>query len=559
MDGRELQVIAPEGEPGAVNERCPLQARCERKCLYHGHELDCAYYAENAGGEYVIPDQEAVRSIMAEQNQRVDSVPRTDVSPVRMIPADCLYPHPNNPRKDVGDVSELAENMKANGVLQNLTVVPAMLVQSVWEEINRLPSEDVPPEAYVVVIGHRRLAAAKLAGIADLPCVVSNMTPDKQLAVMLGENIQRKALSNYEEVVGFQQLRMDFGKSVQEIADMYGFSTTTVRTRLKLAKLDGKKVQAAEERGATLADYMELDKIEDLKTRDKVLEKIGTPNFQNELAKAVQREKAEKITAAYEGVLSGFAKKIAKADWSLMEYVKSYRVHVEKPDEVVKPDDADQCTYYYIVSSYDISLYRDKQEHQETPEEIRKKERQAEAERLKKQLEEITERHFNLRKKFICGFLCAKKHTPCVVRYAADALLQNSDTSDASLLSEVLGITADNEMEVNEIFESVETISQHLGIIGKSRSEVWILLCVAYAATDGRANKYWTWRWNGDRAMYEYPHEANSDLDRLYQFLVELGYEMSEEEKQMQNGTHPLFQTGENGGNSAETGETEDE
>lgn len=61
------------------------------------------------------------------------------------LPVDRLYPHPDNPRKDVGDVSELVESIKANGIFQNLTVV--------------LGGKGAPSDAdYTVIIGHRRLA-----------------------------------------------------------------------------------------------------------------------------------------------------------------------------------------------------------------------------------------------------------------------------------------------------------------------------------------------------------------------------------------------------------------
>lgn len=85
---------------------------------------------------------------------------------IQYIPIDRLNPHPDNPRKDVGDVTELAESIKANGILQNLTVVP-------YESNFR------------VIIGHRRLEAAKLAGIKVLPCVVVEMTEKEQISTML--------------------------------------------------------------------------------------------------------------------------------------------------------------------------------------------------------------------------------------------------------------------------------------------------------------------------------------------------------------------------------------
>ena len=87
-----------------------------------------------------------------------------------------LTPHPDNPRKDLGDLTELAASIKENGVLQNLTVVP---------------HED----GYRVIIGHRRLEAAKLAGLTEVPCVIVDMSPKEQVQTMLLENMQRADLT----------------------------------------------------------------------------------------------------------------------------------------------------------------------------------------------------------------------------------------------------------------------------------------------------------------------------------------------------------------------------
>ncbi|MEG2700672.1 MAG: ParB N-terminal domain-containing protein, partial [Hungatella sp.] len=75
---------------------------------------------------------------------------------IRNIGVEHIHPHPDNPRKDLGELSELAESIKKNGVMQNLTVIP----------IEGKAGE------YLAVIGHRRHAAAKLAGIAEVPCMV---------------------------------------------------------------------------------------------------------------------------------------------------------------------------------------------------------------------------------------------------------------------------------------------------------------------------------------------------------------------------------------------------
>ena len=85
-----------------------------------------------------------------------------------------IFPHPDNPRKNLGDLQELTDSIKANGVLQNLTVIPQSNGQ------------------YTVIIGHRRLAASKKAGLSEVPCVVTEMTPQEQVRTMLIENIQRR-------------------------------------------------------------------------------------------------------------------------------------------------------------------------------------------------------------------------------------------------------------------------------------------------------------------------------------------------------------------------------
>ena len=90
---------------------------------------------------------------------------------IMMIPIGDLAHHPENPRKDLGDLEELTASIKANGILQNLTVVP-----------------DIETKKYLVVIGNRRFEAAKAAGLVELPCVISDMDHKTQVATMLDRN-----------------------------------------------------------------------------------------------------------------------------------------------------------------------------------------------------------------------------------------------------------------------------------------------------------------------------------------------------------------------------------
>ena len=142
------------------------------------------------------------------------------------IPIEELYPHPDNPRKDVGDVAELAESIKSKGVMQNLTVVKGR--HYVMDGESRYDSA----EGYTVIIGHRRMAASKLAGLTELPCVVVQMDYKDQIATMLLENMQRSDLTMYEQAQGFQMM-IDLGETQTKIAERTGFSQTTVSKRLK--------------------------------------------------------------------------------------------------------------------------------------------------------------------------------------------------------------------------------------------------------------------------------------------------------------------------------------
>ena len=188
------------------------------------------------------------------------------------ISTDELYEHPNNPRKNLGDLTELAESIKSSGVMQNLTVVPRN------------------EGGYTVIIGHRRLGASKLAGIESVPCVIADMTEKEQLATMMLENMQRSDLTFYEQAEGFQ-LMISLGESIDTIADKTGLSKTTVRNRVKLAVYDKEIMREAAIRQPTFEQYMRLSEIEDIGRANEVARFLGTKNFDHECDKAISQQK----------------------------------------------------------------------------------------------------------------------------------------------------------------------------------------------------------------------------------------------------------------------------
>lgn len=149
-------------------------------------------------------------------------------SGITNINAKLIHQHPDNPRKDLGDLSELSESIKKKGIMQNLTVIPGH-----WDE-----DKTHHDEGYTLIIGHRRFAAGKMAGVTMYPCrIVEDMSYKDQVGTMLEENMQRIDLTPLEQAEGFQMM-LDLGDTEEQIAEKTGFSRTTVHRRLEIAKLD---------------------------------------------------------------------------------------------------------------------------------------------------------------------------------------------------------------------------------------------------------------------------------------------------------------------------------
>lgn len=173
-----------------------------------------------------------------------------------------LHPNPNNPRRQVGDVTDLEASIRSQGIKQPLLVTPT-------------GETDIDGHAqYRVVIGHRRLAAAKQAGLESVPAIIERMDARREREVMLVENSQRSDLTPIEEADGYQGL-LDLGVDVKEMAEKTGRSDRFVRRRLKIARIPQETRDMA-------ADFsqMSLDQL------DRLAEFESDPDMQQELARA---------------------------------------------------------------------------------------------------------------------------------------------------------------------------------------------------------------------------------------------------------------------------------
>ena len=147
---------------------------------------------------------------------------------------DELSPNPVQPRRRFDDeaLAELSESIKTYGILNPLTV--------------RLRGGK-----YELVAGERRLRAAKLAGLQEVPCILLDVNMEDASLIALVENLQRRDLDFIEEAAGINQLIRMFGMSQEEAARRIGKSQSAVANKLRLLKLPPDVLEALRENGLT--------------------------------------------------------------------------------------------------------------------------------------------------------------------------------------------------------------------------------------------------------------------------------------------------------------------
>lgn len=469
---------------------------------------------------------------------------------ITYIPIRQLYPHPDNPRKELGDLSELAASIKENGVYQNLTVIPGHYLNSreyiakcvdeggdaaaaaaAWTPKAVWSSED-----YTIIIGHRRAAAAQQAGLYELPCAIVEMDEREQMQTMMIENMQRSDLTVYEQAQGFQMM-MDFGQTVEQISDKSGFSQSTIRRRIKLLELNRDSFKKAEKRGATLSDFAQLDKIEDLEARNRVLETLGTQNFNRAMQDALEQQKWQHQKAEWVEQLKKFATEDSQASYQTHEHVNAYGKWDTKK-EVVMPEDADKIAYVYKVSENQIDLYKPRDTEAEDASNSAREAARATEQLAREQFAAVTKLMYELRRDFVKELTPAecKKQLPSIVSYASPLLTGYENVDDDENVLRLLGIGRDERIQADMDLDDVLNLFKAYDTEPEK-----VLLATAFDARDGEMAGYWNSRWNTKKGGCDYIHSANENLDETYALLTALGYEMSDEERALQDGTHQLF------------------
>ena len=229
---------------------------------------------------------------------------------VVFLPVRAIRPNPRQPRKvfQPEALDELAESIRRHGILQPLSV-------------RRIGTN------YELIAGERRLRAAQLAGVLDVPCILMNMDDRESGMAAMVENLQRQDLDFIEEAWGIQRLLKEWDMSQEQAARLLGKSQSAIANKLRLLKHSQEillllrqeglterharallRLRSDEEKRAAITEIARLGMsvartesyIESLLAEKKSTKKANVGSFLNSLTQSLQKIQLSGIPAVSE-------------------------------------------------------------------------------------------------------------------------------------------------------------------------------------------------------------------------------------------------------------------
>ena len=200
---------------------------------------------------------------------------------VVFLPVRSIRPNPAQPRKIFREeaLDELADSIRQHGILQPL---------SVRRQGN----------SYELISGERRLRAAELAGVTDVPCILMSMDDKASGFAALVENLQRQDLDYIEEAMGIRRLLQQHSMSQEQAARLLGKSQSAVANKLRLLRHSDAVLDALRESGLTERHARALLKLRNEEETLSAIAQITKQNMSVARAEAyidsLLTEKAEK-------------------------------------------------------------------------------------------------------------------------------------------------------------------------------------------------------------------------------------------------------------------------
>ncbi|MCH2451096.1 MAG: ParB/RepB/Spo0J family partition protein [Gracilimonas sp.] len=184
--------------------------------------------------------------------------PEDRVNIVLFVPVDHIRKNPHQPRKEFDEerLDELADSIKEHGLIQPITV------------------RYIGEKRFELISGERRLRAAKLAGLKEIPAFIREADDEQSMAFALIENIQREELNPLEVALGYKRLLEEFDYTQAEVAKRVGKNRTTVTNMLRLLNLPDFIQSALKSNQISMGHARALITIEDEDVQKKILNKV---------------------------------------------------------------------------------------------------------------------------------------------------------------------------------------------------------------------------------------------------------------------------------------------
>lgn len=183
---------------------------------------------------------------------------KEDLKNISYLNIDCVRPNPYQPRKQFskGALEELCESIKQYGVIQPINV-------------RRISSNN-----YELVAGERRLRAATMAGLKEIPAIIINVNDNDSAVMALIENLQREDLNYMEEAEGYNNLINEHGFTQEELAQKIGKSQSTIANKIRLLRLPPMVKKMLSDNSLTERHARSLLKLHDEQLQLKVLKRV---------------------------------------------------------------------------------------------------------------------------------------------------------------------------------------------------------------------------------------------------------------------------------------------
>ena len=218
--GRGLAALIPTSAPA------PAPAAVEPTAVAEAAEAAGAAAVEQTGATPPATHYGRTASVLELPARVLEEVAGVPGAYLREVPVTDVVPNPKQPRQVFDDeaLEELTHSVKEFGLLQPIVV-------------RENGHGDHGGAVYELIMGERRLRAARAAGLDTVPAIVRDTTDDAMLRDALLENIHRVQLNPLEEAAAYQQLLEEFGATHEELASKIGRSRSQVTNTIRLMKL----------------------------------------------------------------------------------------------------------------------------------------------------------------------------------------------------------------------------------------------------------------------------------------------------------------------------------